>query len=104
MWRMCEAYEKVDKELYYVERLMAQTGLRVTETILVTIESLYNDYIEICNKGSVRRVPMPIDLREELLNHCKSKNITKGYIFLSKNGKLLSRSNIYKKMKKLQKK
>ena len=102
--KLIDESKKVDKELYYVERLMAQTGIRVTETILVTVESLYNEYIEICNKGCVRRVPIPIDLREELLNHCKIKNITKGYIFLSKNGKLLSRSNIYKKMKKIAKK
>ncbi len=95
---------KVDKKLYLEIISMIQTGMRVSEILNLTYETLEKGYIEIFNKGNRREVPMPIDLREKLKFYCKSKNILKGNIFITKNGKVDNRSNIYRKMLRLGKK
>lgn len=84
-----------DEELHCVLRSLVQTGMRASEAKSITFESLQNGYIDVCNKGTFRQVPLPKDLKLELSAYCESKGIIKGSIFT------LDRTAIGRKMKRL---
>ena len=46
-------------------------------------------------------MPLPNDLKTELLSCCLKNGISDGYIFINKNGKLVDKTMIGRKMKKL---
>ena len=52
-------------------------------------------------KGKQRIVLIPKKLRRALQSYCEKANITSGPVFITKNGKPLNRSNIWKEMRKL---
>ncbi len=87
--------------LYYALEAMSQMGLRVSETKFITVESLNRGYIVVLNKGSARKLPLPIDLLKELRMYCEENCITSGPIISIHKGMAISRSTIGKLMKKL---
>ena len=56
---------------------------------------------EVSNKGKRRAVFLPDKLRKLLRAYLQKQKITAGAVFLSKNGRPLDRSNIWRDMKKL---
>ena len=99
--RMIEESKKNNILLYFVLRILIQMGLRVSEIKFVTVESLSRKFICVYNKGTLRRVPLPTDLREELIKYCKENCITKGSIISVRNDSPMDRSTIYRNIKKL---
>ena len=63
-----------------------------------------NSFIKHYCKGKVRKIIIPKDLCNALRNYAKSKGIKSGSIFITKGGKALDRSNIWKMLKALCKK
>jgi site-specific recombinase XerD len=55
-----------DMELYYIMKVLAYTGIRISELRFFTVESLKSNYISVKNKGKVRRIILRQDLRREL--------------------------------------
>ena len=92
---------KDNKVLYYALEAMSQMGIRVSETKFINVESLNRGYIEVLNKGSARKLPLPTDLLKELRTYCEENSITSGSIISIRNGIAVSRSTIGKLMKKL---
>ena len=58
-------------------------------------------YICVYNKGTVRKVPLPTDLREELINYCRVNGIIKGAIISVRNDSPMDRTTIGRNIKKL---
>ena len=83
---------------------IACTGIRISEIKYFTVERVKAGRIEIYNKGKYRRIFLPKKLRQKLLVYCRNNKRTKGWIFVTKNGKLKDRSNIWREMKQLKEK
>lgn len=89
------------EKLYYLMQTIASTGLRVSEIKYVTCEAVKRGRITINCKGKIRQVLLPKKLCKILTVYTKAQDIKKGSVFVSRNGKPLDRSNIWKMLKNL---
>ena len=100
--RLVQAAERAENErLSLVIQTICATGIRVSELRFITAESVQCGRAEVSNKGKRRAVFLPDKLRKLLRAYLQKQKITAGAVFLSKNGRPLDRSNIWRDMKKL---
>ena len=83
---------------------IACTGIRISEIKFFTVERVKSGKIENYNKAKYRRIFLPKVLQRKLLSYCHNNQIAEGWIFVTKNGKLKDRSNIWREMKRLKEK
>ena len=77
---------------------ICSSGIRVSEVKYITIEAVRTD---ISLKGKIRTIILPEKLCRKLRKYAKQQKIVSGEIFLSRDGKSLSRNQIWRKMKML---
>ena len=100
--RLVIAAEKTgNRKLYLLIQTICSTGIRVSELKFITVDAVKNKEAEINNKGKIRPVMLSKDLCKALKEYIKSENIESGSIFITKNGKPLDRTFIWKLMKSL---
>ena len=86
---------------YYIIKILAKTGIRISELKYFTIENL-NTEIIVRNKGKIRNIPVVTDLVRELKKYAKSKGITSGTIFPGKKeGRMWHESTIWRHLQKI---
>lgn len=95
------AKSKGNEQLYFLMQTICATGIRVSELRYITVESLKAQKAQINLKGKMRVVILPKELCKMLLKYSKEQKITSGSVFVSRNGKPIDRSNIWKMMKAL---
>ena len=95
------AKSKGNEQLYFLMQTICSTGIRVSELCYITVESLKAQRAQINLKGKTRIVLLPKELCKILLKYSKEQKITSGSVFVTRNGKPLDRSNIWKMMKAL---
>jgi integrase len=95
------AKTKGNERLNLVLQTICSTGIRVSELQFITVEAARSGEAQITNKGKTRTVFIPKKLKPLLLHYAKGRGIISGYIFITKTGKPLNRSNIWADMKKL---
>lgn len=95
------AKNKKNEKLYYLMQTIASTGLRVSEIKFVTCDAVKSEQAIINCKGKIRQIFLPKKLCKMLKTYIKSQNIKSGAVFISKTGKPLDRSNIWKMLKNL---
>ena len=95
------AKAKGNRKLYYMMQTICSTGIRVSELKYITLESLKKKQAVISLKGKTRIIIIPDFLCRLLLKYTKDEKIESGVVFISKNGKVMDRSNIWKSMKNL---
>ena len=95
------AWKNDNLRLYYLMQTLGATGLRVSELRFVTVEAVQAGKAVVDCKGKRREILIPKKLREKLLAYCKGANVTSGSVFVSKNGKPLNRSNIWRELQAL---
>lgn len=88
-------------QMYYIMMSICSTGIRISELQYVTYEAIQLGRAEISMKGKYRVVILPKDLVRELKSFAKMNHIKRGYIFSTRNGLPLDRSNICHAMKRL---
>ena len=88
-------------QLRLVMETICGTGIRVSELKYFTVEAVRAAQIEIRCKGKIRTILIPGRLRKLLLNYAGKNRIRNGSIFIGKDGKPLSRSCIWGRMKRL---
>jgi len=71
----------------------------VSEVKYITVEAAQVGRAEISLKGKIRAILLPGKLCRKLLKYTKKKKIVSGDIFLTRNGKGLSRRQIWAEMK-----
>lgn len=88
-------------QLYYIMKILAMTGIRVSELQYFTVENLKSNYITVFNKGKERTIIVRQDLMRSLRKYCKEQGIKNGYVFPSKkkDGKMINTSTIWRQMK-----
>ena len=87
--------------LALVIETMGATGIRVSEVTYITVEAARRRRAEISMKRKVRIILLPKKLCKKLLEYAQKNKIVSGEIFLTRNGKSLSRKQIWAEMKSL---
>ncbi len=77
------------------------TGIRVSEVQCITVEAVKRGEAIVSCKGKTRMVFIVPELCKKLLRYAKEQGIETGQIFITKSGKPLNRSNIWREMKSL---
>lgn len=95
------AEQRGNERLALVIQTICATGIRVSELRFITAEAVYCGRAGITNKGKRRTVFLPDKLRRLLKQYLKKQRITAGAVFVTKTGKALDRSNIWRDMKAL---
>lgn len=88
-------------KLYYIMKVLAMTGIRISELKFFTVESIKSNYIPAFNKGKERNLIVRQDLARELRKYCRDNNIKTGCIFKGENQDKLVFSTIWRQMKKV---
>lgn len=89
-------------KLHYIMKVLAMTGIRISELKYFTVENLKSNYIVAFNKGKERNIIVRQDLARELRKYCRENNIKEGYIFRGeKKNKMPAASTIWRQMKKV---
>lgn len=87
--------------LALVIQTICATGIRVSELQYITAEAVRTGYAQVSSKGKCRLIFLPKRLRKLLLHYLQKQKITAGAVFVTRNGKPLDRSNIWREMKAL---
>ena len=95
------AEDKKNERLSLLIQTICGTGIRVSEVSFITVEAARQGEAIVSCKGKTRTVFIVSALRKKLLRYAKEQGIHTGMIFVTKNGKALNRSNIWKEMKDL---
>lgn len=100
--RLVTTARELGKErLALVMETICATGVRVSELRYLTVEAVQRGRAEISLKGKIRTILIPTKLRRKLLKYAKKNKTASGEIFLTGNGKSLSRRQIWAEMKRL---
>ncbi len=95
------AKAKSNERLYLLMQTICSSGIRVSELQYITVEAVKLRKATINCKGKMRIVILPKELCRMLTEYAKTKKITSGSVFVTKTGKPLDRSTIWKMMKAL---
>lgn len=80
---------------YFAVRLMAGTGLRVSELIQLQVEHIHLGYIELYSKGNrMRRVYIPKRIQEPCLKWLHDTGRSSGDLFLNRYGNRITANGI----------
>lgn len=100
--RLLAAARKMKKgSLELLLESICATGIRVSELFYLTAEGVRKGKIKVNNKGKIRMVFLPEELRKKLLYFIQKEGISRGPVFVTKNGRPKDRSNIWREMKQL---
>ena len=95
------ANDKKNQRLYYLIQTIASTGIRVSELRYITTSAVHSGQAVINCKGKMRIVILPKELCKMLKGYIRENKIENGSVFVSRNGKPLDRSHIWKMLKAL---
>ena len=77
------------------------TGIRVSELQYITVEAVKSGMVKVLLKGKNRTIFIVNDLKKKLLVYAGKHNILSGPIFITSKGNVMSRTNIWREMKKI---
>lgn len=100
--RLCKAAaDSQNERLHLMLQTICGTGIRVSELQFVTVEAARQGKAVVSLKGKTRSVFIVNELKKKLLAYAGQQNIKTGMIFVTRTGKLLNRTNIWREMKAL---
>ncbi|MDO5478467.1 MAG: tyrosine-type recombinase/integrase [Clostridia bacterium] len=95
------SYDRGNKRLYYLMQTIGSTGIRISELKYITVDAVNQGQTTINCKGKIRQVFLPKQLCKMLKAYIKQQHIKSGSVFITKSGKPLDRSTIWKMLKGL---
>ena len=100
--RLCRTAERKHNErLNLILQTICGTGIRVSELQYITVEAVKNGEAVVSCKAKTRSVFIVKELKQKLLRWAAKQNIKSGMIFVTRTGKPISRTNIWREMKAL---
>lgn len=100
--RLCRAaVRKHNERLNLILQTICGTGIRVSELQYITVEAVKHGETVVNCKTKTRSVFIVKELRQKLLRYAAEQNIKSGMIFVTRTGKPISRTNIWREMKAL---
>ncbi len=95
------AKNKGNERLYYLMQTIGSTGLRISELRYVTVDAVNAGQAVINCKGKIRPVFLPKELCKMLKAYIRQRSIKSGSVFVTKTGRPLDRSTVWKMLKAL---
>lgn len=95
------AKQKGNARLNLILQTICGTGIRVSELQFITVEAVKIGEASVSLKGKTRSVFIVKELRKKLLRYIAERGIKSGAIFITRTGKPMSRTNIWREMKNL---
>ena len=95
------AKEKSSERLALLLETICATGIRVSELPYITVEAVARGEAVVHCKGKTRTVFLPAALQKKLRRYMQSQKIQSGSVFITRTGKPMNRSNIWREMKAL---
>lgn len=95
------AKQKNNERLNLLIQTICGTGIRVSELEFITVEAVKSGEAIVTLKGKTRTVFIVKALKQKLLRYAKEHGIKSGAIFITRTGKSMSRTNIWREMKAL---
>ena len=100
--RLCRTAERNHNErLNLILQTICGTGIRVSELQYITVEAVKLGEATVSCKAKTRSVFIVKDLQKKLLRYAAEQNIKSGMIFITRTGKPISRTNVWREMKAL---
>ena len=100
--RLCRTAERKHNErLNLILQTICGTGIRVSELQYITVEAVKQGEAVVSCKAKTRSVFIVKELKQKLLRYAAEQNIKSGMIFVTRTGKPISRTNIWREMKAL---
>lgn len=100
--RLCRTAERKQNErLCLILQTICGTGIRVSELQFITVEAVRKGEATVSLKGKTRSIFIVRDLQKKLLRYISEQHIMTGAIFITRTGKPMSRTNIWREMKSL---
>lgn len=100
--RLCRTAERKHNErLNLILQTICGTGIRVSELQYITVEAVRHGEAVVNCKAKTRSVFIVKELKQKLLRYAAERNIKSGMIFVTRTGKPISRTNIWREMKAL---
>ena len=90
-----------NKRLSLVVQTICASGIRVSELRFITAEAVRRGEALVSCKGKTRKVFIVKELQRKLIKYMREQGTESGAIFVTKRGKPLDRSNIWRQMKGL---
>lgn len=90
-----------NKRLNLIIQTICGTGIRVSELQYITVSAINNGEAVVNCKGKNRRIFIVSELKKKLLRYIKEQKIESGAIFVTRSGKPINRSSIWREMKAL---
>ncbi|MBQ7647208.1 MAG: tyrosine-type recombinase/integrase, partial [Clostridia bacterium] len=95
------AKNKRNERLCLILQTICGTGIRVSELQFITVEAAKIGEAVVSCKGKTRSVFIVKELKKKLLRYASEQGILAGCIFVTRGGKPVSRTNIWRDMKSL---
>lgn len=100
--RLCRTAERKHNErLNLILQTICGTGIRVSELQFITVEAVKQGEAVVNCKAKTRSVFIVKELKQKLLRYAAEQGIKSGMIFVTRTGKPISRTNIWREMKAL---
>ena len=100
--RLCAAAKmKKNNRLELIIETVCSTGIRIGELKYITVESAKMGEAVVTLKGKTRFVFIPKELKRKLLRYASEQKIKSGMIFVTRTGKAVNRTNVWRDMKNL---
>ena len=92
---------KHNERLCLILQTICGTGIRVSELQFITVEAAKRGEATVSCKGKTRSVFIVRELQKKLLRYAAEQGIKSSCIFITRGGKPISRTNIWRDMKAL---
>ena len=100
--RLCRTAERKHNErLNLILQTICGTGIRVSELQYITVEAVKQGEAVVNCKAKTRSIFIVKELKQKLLRYAAEQRIKNGMIFVTRTGKPISRTNIWREMKAL---
>lgn len=90
-----------NERLELILQTICGTGIRISELRYITVEAAKTGEAVVSLKGKTREVLIVKKLRNMLLDYAKRNRIKEGPVFVTRTGKPVCRTNIWREMKSL---
>ena len=95
------ARQEGNERLCLLLQTVCSTGIRISELSYITVSAVERQIAEVDCKGKVRTVFLTDKLCGLLREYARKMDIRSGMIFITRSGKPMDRSNIWREMKKI---
>ena len=100
--RLCRAAQNNhNRRLNLILQTICGTGIRVSELQFITAEAVRAGEAVVSLKGKTRAVFLVKSLQKKLLRYITEQNLKSGPVFVTRSGKPMDRTNIWREMKGL---